>query len=43
MPEGAYELYCELSEMVDRDPATFFKIVAAYCSEVRALEPAWMR
>ncbi|MFK0289509.1 hypothetical protein ACIQU6_03335 [Streptomyces sp. NPDC090442] len=43
MQEEAYALYCELSEMVDRDPETFFKIVAEYHSEVRALEPAWMR
>ncbi|PNE35926.1 hypothetical protein AOB60_37740 [Streptomyces noursei] len=43
MPGEAYKLYCELSEMVDRDPEAFFKIVSAYRSEVRALEPAWMR
>lgn len=43
MPEAAYKLYCELSEMVERDPEGFFKIVNAYCSGLRALEPAWLR
>ncbi|MEW1679454.1 hypothetical protein AB0O47_40310 [Streptomyces noursei] len=43
MPEEAYGLYCELSELVDRDPEAFFKIVEAYGAEVRALEPIWLR
>ncbi|WP_066978884.1 hypothetical protein [Streptomyces sp. NRRL F-4489] len=41
LPEQAYRLYCELSAMIDHDPDTFFKVVSAYCAELRAREPAW--